>query len=100
VIGYLVPRDRRRIDGAQAVAEQVNSLRGIGQCERDGDVKAAEQCVVEQGSVIGHRDEEAFRLGVIEEREKHVEDATGVHDVIPGRLPRTDRAEFVKEVVE
>ena len=49
----------------------------------DDGVKSAWQCVVERSWVIGHRDDEAFRLGAIEEREKHVENAARVHDVRP-----------------
>jgi hypothetical protein len=53
-------------------------LRRIGQVIGDDGVKAARQRIVEQGSVVGHRDDEAFRLGAIEEREKRVKDAAGV----------------------
>ena len=67
VAGYLIPGNRRDVNAAEASAEQVKGLRGIGQGKGDGGVKAAEQCVVEHGSVVGHRDDEALRLGVIED---------------------------------
>jgi hypothetical protein len=81
---------RRRRSTSRACAES-------GRAWDDG-VKAAEECVVEQRLVIGHRDDQAFRLGVIEEREKRVEDAAGVHDVKlkHGHLPSPDGIEVVK----
>lgn len=71
VAGYLFLGNRGRIDGREAPAEQVEGLRGIGEGKGDGGVKAAERCVVKHGSVVSHRDDEAVRLGVIEDSIRH-----------------------------
>jgi len=76
VVGYLVPGNRRGVHGTEASAEQGKGLRGIGEGVGDDGIKAAEQSVVEQCWVFGHRDDKAFRLGLIEERQEHVENAS------------------------